>query len=165
MVLILPGGVVFMNRMWSLFSKSFSLKPYAQQSASDTFPRKKSFNWVLSFFGSRSHSSTWGYHRVHLLSLPPVFCAEIIKFLILTSQLGSMEDDLLINSFFFLDYPDILGLRPGSTCLPVVEQLCYGFLVKPSLDPAQSVSYLIVGTLKVSDGHIVAGQCGDPSVA
>ena len=32
-------------------------------------------------------------------------------------------------------------------------------------DPAQSVSYLIVGTLKVFDGHIIAGQGGDPSVA
>ena len=117
MVPILPGGVVFMNRMWSLFSKSFSLKPYAQQSASDAFPRKKSFNRVLLFFGSQSHSSTWGITRVHLLSLPPVFCAAIMKFLILTSQLGGMEDDLLIRSFFFLDYLDILGLGPGSTSL------------------------------------------------
>ena len=106
-----------------------------------------------------------GYHRIHLLSLPPVFCAEITKFLILMSQLGCMEDDLLIHSFFFLDYPDILGLALGSTCLRVVEQLCYGFRVKPSLDPAQSVGYLIVRTLKVLDGHIVAGQGGDPSVA
>ena len=105
-----------------------------------------------------------GYHRVHLLSLPPVFCVEIMKFLILTSQLGSTEDDLLIRSFFFLDYPDILGLGPGSTCLRMVEQLCYGFQVKPSLDLAQSVGYLIVRTLKVLDGHIVAGQGGNPSV-
>ena len=89
-----------------------------------------------------------GYHRVHLLSLPPVFCVEITKFLILTSQLGSTEDDLLILSFFFLDYPDILSLGPGSTCLRVVEQLCYSFRVKPSLDLAQSIGYLIVGTLR-----------------
>ena len=60
MVLILLGGVVFMNRMWSLFSKSFSLNPYARQSASDTFPRKKSFNRVLSFFGNWSHSRMCG---------------------------------------------------------------------------------------------------------
>ena len=106
-----------------------------------------------------------GYHWVHLLSLPPVFCAEITKFLILTSQFGSTEDDLLIRPFFFLDYLDILGLGPGSISLHIIEQLCYGFQVKPSLDPTQSVGYLIVGTLKVLDGHIVAGQGGDPSVA
>ena len=106
-----------------------------------------------------------GYHQVHLLSLQPVFCAEITKFLILTSQLGSMEDDLLICSFFFLNYPDILGLGLGSTSLCMVEQLCYSFWIKPSLDPAQSIGYLIVRTLKVPDGHIVAGQGGDPSVA
>ena len=88
-----------------------------------------------------------GYHWVHLLSLPPVFCAEITKFLILTSQLGSMEDDFLIHPFFFLDYPDILSLGPGSTSLREVEQLCYRFRVKPSLDSAQSIGYLIVGTL------------------
>ena len=98
------------------------------------------------------------------MSLPPVFCAEITKFLILMSQLSSTEDDLLIRSFFFLDYPDILVLGPGRTCLCVVEQLCYGFRVKPSLDPTQSIGYLIVRTLKVLDGYIVAGQGGDPSV-
>ena len=106
-----------------------------------------------------------GYHQVHLLSLPPVFCVKIMKFLVLMSQLGNTEDDLLIRSFFFLDYPDILGLGPGSTSLHVVEQLCYGFRVKPSLDPAQSIGYLIVGTLKVPDGYIVAGQGSNPSVA
>ena len=80
-------------------------------------------------------------------------------------QLGNMEDDLLIHSLVFLDYPDILGFSPGSTTLHVVEQLCYSFRVEPSLDSAQSIGYLIVGTFKVLDGHVVAGQGGDPSVA
>ena len=89
-----------------------------------------------------------------------------MKFLILTSQLGSTEDDLLIRSFFFLEVSRYPRSQPGEHLpLHVVEQLCYGFQVKPSLDPAQSVGNLIVGTLKVPDGHVVAGQGGDPSMA
>ena len=80
-------------------------------------------------------------------------------------QLGNTEDDLLAHSLVFLDYPDILGFSPGSVSLRVVEQLHYSFRVEPSLDLAQSVGYLIVGTLKVFDGHVVAGQGGDPPVA
>ena len=90
---------------------------------------------------------------------------EVTKFLILMGQLGNMEDDLLVHSLVFLDYPDILGCGSGSTSLHMVEQLRYSFWVEPSLDPAQSVGYLIVGTLKVFDGHVVAGQGGDPLVA
>ena len=106
-----------------------------------------------------------GYHQVHLLSLSPVLCAEVREFLVLSNQLDSLEDDLLICSFLFLDYPDILGLSLGGTSSCMVEQLCYHIQVKPSLDPAQSVSHLIVGTLEVPDGDIVASQGGDPSVA
>ena len=80
-------------------------------------------------------------------------------------QLGNTEDDLLVHSLVFLDYPDILSFGPGSTSLSMVEQLCYSFQVEPSIDPAQSVGYLIVGTLKVFDGHVVAGQGGDPPMA
>ena len=60
MVRAFHGGVTFINSRWSLFSKSFSLKLYAQQSASGAFPRKKSFNLVRLFRGNRSQSSTWG---------------------------------------------------------------------------------------------------------
>ena len=76
-----------------------------------------------------------------------------------------MEDDLLIPSLVFLDYSDILSFGPGGTRLHVVEQPCYSFQVEPSLDPAQSIGYLIVRTFEVFDGHVVAGQGGDPSVA
>ena len=70
---------------------------------------------------------------------------EVTKFLILTGQLGNMEDDLLVHSLVFLNYSDILGFSPRSTSLRMVEQLRYSFQVEPSLDPAQSVGYLIVG--------------------
>ena len=89
-----------------------------------------------------------------------------MEFLVLMSQLDGQEDDLLVRPLFLLDYPDIVGLGPGSsTCLRVVEQLCYGVQIKPGLDPAQSISHLVIGTFEVSDGHVVAGQGGDPSVA
>ena len=52
---------------------------------------------------------------------------EVTKFLILTSQLGNMEDDLLIPSLIFLNYSDILSFGPGSARLHVVEQPCYSF--------------------------------------
>ena len=55
-----PGGVVLMNKRWSLFSNSFSLRPYTQQSASEAFPRKKSFSLTRLFLGKRSLSRTWG---------------------------------------------------------------------------------------------------------
>ena len=47
----------------------------------------------------------------------------------------------------------------------MVEQLCYGVWIKPGLDPAQSIGHLVIGTFEISDGHVVAGQGGDPSVA
>ena len=59
-VLTFPGGVVLMNKRWSLFSKSFSLRPYARQSASEAFPHKKSFSLTRLFLGKRSQSRTWG---------------------------------------------------------------------------------------------------------
>ena len=91
---------------------------------------------------------------------------EVTEFLVLASQLDDSEDDLLVGPLFLLDYLDVVGLGPGrSTCLHVVEQLCYGVRIKPGLDPAQSVSHLVIGTFEVSDGHVVAGQGGDPSVA
>ena len=105
------------------------------------------------------------YHGIHLLGLSPVFCTEATKFLILMSQLGNTEDDILIPSLIFLDYSDILGFGPGSTRLRMVEQPCYSFRVESSLDLAQSTSYLIVGTFEVFDDHVVAGQGGDPLVA
>ena len=89
-----------------------------------------------------------GYHQIHLLGLPPVFCTEITKFLILTSQLGNTEDDLLIHSFFFLDYPDILSFGPGSTSLCMIEQLCYSFWVKPSLDLFRASATLLSEPLR-----------------
>ena len=55
-----PGGVVLMNKRWSLFSKSFSLRLYTQQSASEAFPRKKSFSLTWLFLGKWSQSRTWG---------------------------------------------------------------------------------------------------------
>ena len=47
----------------------------------------------------------------------------------------------------------------------MVEQLCYGVQVKPGLDPAQSIGHLVIGAFKVFDGHIIAGQGNDPTVA
>ena len=89
-----------------------------------------------------------------------------MEFLVLTSQLGGPEDDLLVSLLFLLNYSDFVGLSPGrSTRLHVVEQLCYGVWIKPGLDLAQSISHLVIGTFEVSDGHVVAGQGGDPSVA
>ena len=55
-----PGGVVLMNRRWSLFSNSFSLRPYARQSASEAFPHKKSFSLTGLLLGKQSQSTTWG---------------------------------------------------------------------------------------------------------
>ena len=55
-----PGGVVLMNKRWSLFSKSFSLRPYGRQSASEAFPRKKSFSLTHLFLGKWSQSRTCG---------------------------------------------------------------------------------------------------------
>ena len=107
-----------------------------------------------------------GYHRVHKLCLVPVLGMEIAEFFVLASQLDSPDDDLLVGPFFLLDYPDVVGLSPGrSTCLHVVEQLCYSVRIKPGLDLAESVGHLVVGTLEVSDSHVVAGQGSDPSVA
>ena len=89
----------------------------------------------------------------------PVLGTEITEFLVLARQLDGPEDDLL-------DYSDVVGLSPGrSTHLRVVEQLCYGVWIKPGLNPTQSVSHLVVGTFELFDGHVVAGQGGDPSVA
>ena len=107
-----------------------------------------------------------GYHQVHKLCLVPVLGMEITEFLVLASQLDGPEDDLLVGPFFLLDYPDVVSLCLGRrTCLHVVEQLCYSVQIKPGLDPAQSIGHLIVGTFEVSDGHVVAGQGGNPSVA
>ena len=89
-----------------------------------------------------------------------------MEFLVLVSQLDGPEDDLLVSPFFLLDYLDVLGLSPGrSTCLHMVEQLCYGVQIKPSLDPAQSIGHLVIGAFEVFDGHVVAGQGGNPTVA
>ena len=55
-----PGGVILMNRRWSLFLNSFSLRPYARQSASEAFPHKMSFSLTWLFLGKRSQSRTWG---------------------------------------------------------------------------------------------------------
>ena len=91
---------------------------------------------------------------------------EVMEFLVLTSQLDGLEDDLLVSRLFLLNYSDFVGLGPGrSTRLCVVEQLCYGVRIKPGLDPAQSISHLVIGTFEVSDGHVVAGQGSNPSVA
>ena len=91
---------------------------------------------------------------------------EVMEFLVLTSQLDGPEDDLLVSPLFLLNYSDFVCLGPGrSTHLHVVEQLCYGVPIKPGLDPAQSISHLVIRTFEVSDGHVVAGQGGDPSVA
>ena len=77
-----------MNRMWSLFSKSFSLKPYARQSALDTFPHKKSFNRVLSFFGSQEPFQYMGYHWVHLLRLATSLLCEDYEISYLDEPVG-----------------------------------------------------------------------------
>ena len=91
---------------------------------------------------------------------------EITEFLVLVSQLDSMEDDLLVSPLFLLDYLDVISLSAGrSTRLRMVEQLCYSVQIKPGLDPAQSVGHLVIGTFEVSDGHVVAGQGSDPLVA
>ena len=95
-----------------------------------------------------------------------VLGAEVTEFLVLMSQLGGLEDDLLVSPLFLLNDSDFIVLGPGrSTRLHVVEQLCYGVWIKPGLDLAQSISHLVIGTFEVSDGHVVAGQGGNPSVA
>ena len=82
------------------------------------------------------------------------------------SQLDSPEDNLLVGPFFLLDYSDVVGLGPGrSTHLHVVEQLCYGVQIKPSLDPTQSVGHLVIRAFEVFDGHVLAGQGSNPTVA
>ena len=107
-----------------------------------------------------------GYHWVHQLSLVPILGMEVTEFLVLKSQLDGPEYDLLVSPLFLLDYPDVIGLSPGrSTRLRMVEQLCYGVWIKPGLDLAQSISHLVIGTFEISDGHVVAGQGGDLSVA
>ena len=91
---------------------------------------------------------------------------EITEFLVLASQLDSPEDNLLVGPFFLLDYSDVVGLSPGrSTRLRVVEQLCYRVQIKPSFDPTQSIGHLVIGAFEVFDGHVIAGQGGDPTVA
>ena len=89
-----------------------------------------------------------------------------MEFLVLASQLDGPEDNLLVGPLFLLDYPDVVGLSPGrSTRLRVVEQLCYSVRIKPGLDPAQSIGHLVIGAFEVFDGHVVAGQGGNPTVA
>ena len=97
----------------------------------------------------------------------PILGTEVTEFPVLASQLDGPEDDLLVGPLFLLDYPDVVGLSPGrSTRLRVVEQLCYGVRIKPGLDPwLRASGHLVIGTFEVSDGHVVAGQGGDPSVA
>ena len=86
------------------------------------------------------------YYRVHQLSLAPVLGMEITEFLVLVSQLDSPEDNFLVGPFFLLNYSDVISVSPGrGTCLRVVEQLCYGVLIKPGLDPTQSVGHLVIG--------------------
>ena len=55
-----PGGAVLMNKRWSLFWKSFSLRPYARQLASEAFPHEKSLSLTRLFLGRRSQSRTCG---------------------------------------------------------------------------------------------------------
>ena len=75
---------------------------------------------------------------------------EITEFLVLASQLDSPEDNLLVGPFFLLDYSDVISLSSGrSTRLRVVEQLCYCVRIKPSFDPTQSVSHLVIGAFEV----------------
>ena len=96
----------------------------------------------------------------------PILGTEVTEFLVLTSQLDGPEDDLLVSPLFLLNYSDFVGLGPGrSNRLRVVEQLCYGVRIKPGLNLAQSISHLVIRAFEVSDGHVVAGQGGDPSVA
>ena len=61
-----PGGVVLMNKRWSLFSKSFSLKPYARQSASESFSSQK----VLQF--DSVAFSVSGANLEHVVLLGPL---------------------------------------------------------------------------------------------
>ena len=154
-----------MNKRWFLFSKSFSSGRMLGIQLQRLFPVKNLQFDSVCFLVS-------GASLEHVVLLDPLVELgtssryEIMEFLVLAGQLDGPEDNLLVGPFFLLDYPDVVCLSPGrSTCLCVVEQLCYSVRIQPGLDPAQSIGHLVIGAFEVSDGHVVAGQGGNPTVA